>query len=81
MRWYWRTSPEHPLGTDHAKLVALRVGGDGPRLGAGLPDVHPPSTKGKDALDLGLLLARIEAATTRSPRQAGPLRRRSLTTR
>jgi len=52
---------EGPLGTHHAELVALGVGEHGPGLGAGLPDVHPPGTKGKDALDLGLLLARIGA--------------------
>jgi hypothetical protein len=48
---------EGPLGAHHAELVALRVGQDGPGLGAGLADVHPPSTKGKDAVDLGLLFA------------------------
>jgi hypothetical protein len=37
------------------------VGKNGPGLGAGLPDIHPPVTKRKDALDLGLLLARIRA--------------------
>jgi CheY-like chemotaxis protein len=52
---------EGPFRTHHAELVAFRVGEDGPGLGAGLPDVHPPSTKPKDALDLGLLLARIGA--------------------
>jgi hypothetical protein len=35
---------EGPLGTHHAELVALGVGKNGPRLGAGLPDVHPPGT-------------------------------------
>ncbi len=48
---------EGPLGTYHAGLVALGVGKNGPGLGAGLPDVHPPGTKRRDALDLGLLLA------------------------
>jgi hypothetical protein len=50
---------EGPLGTHHAELVALRVGEDGPRLGTRLPDVHPPSAKREEALDLGLLLAWI----------------------
>jgi hypothetical protein len=36
---------EGPLGSHHAELVALRVGEDGPGLGASLADVHPPSTK------------------------------------
>src|SRR4029453_4337751 len=52
---------EGPLGTHHAELVALGVGEHGPGLGAGLPDVHPPGTKRKETLDLGLLLARIGA--------------------
>ena len=52
-----RLVDEGPLGTRHAELVALGVGKNGRGLGAGPPDVHPPGTKRKDALDLGLLLA------------------------
>ena len=52
---------EGPFRTHHAELVAFRVGEDGPGLGAALPDIHRPGTEGKDALDLGLLLAKIGA--------------------
>jgi hypothetical protein len=38
----------------HAEFVALGFGKHGPRLGAGLPDVHPAGTQRQDALDLGI---------------------------
>ena len=41
---HWELVDERLLRTQHAEFVALGVGKHGPRLGAGLPDVHPAGT-------------------------------------
>src|ERR1700722_10196404 len=49
----WQPSAdERFLRAHYAELVSLRVGQDGPRLGAGLPDVDPAGSESEEAVDL-----------------------------
>src|SRR5262245_28111723 len=46
------STDERFLRPDHAELVSLRVGKNGPGLGTGLTDVDPACTERDEALDL-----------------------------
>src|SRR5262245_8960727 len=50
---------ERRLRAYHAELVSLGVGEYGPRLGAGLADIHPAGAKCEDSLDLSSLIPGI----------------------